>query len=142
MASQTLVMDASIVLAWVFPDERSDYAEHVIQTAAVVQTFVPFHWELEIANALVFAFRRKRITLKVRSDLLSDIGALECTKDLLGVERVWPEVVRIADGTGLTVYDALYLELALRTGSRLACLDKAMFRAASDLGIAVLSDAP
>ena len=39
---------------------------------------------------------------------------------------------------GLTVYDAVYLELALRTGSPLATLDAQLRRAASEAGVEIL----
>jgi len=44
---------------------------------------------------------------------------------------------RLADRHGLTVYDAAYLDLALREGLPLASLDKALCKAAENSGVAL-----
>jgi len=47
------------------------------------------------------------------------------------------EAIDLADRHGLTVYDALYLQLALDVGGELATLDKELVRAAEAEGVAV-----
>ena len=132
---QGLVIDSSIVLAWHFPDEASDYARAAATETALSRTIVPFHWKLETANALTMGVRRNRINSADRAQAFVDIDDLEVTQDTQGLNRIWPFAIEIADRNRLTLYDALYVELAQRTGSRLATLDKAMKNAALAEGI-------
>ena len=49
------------------------------------------------------------------------------------------EALPLARDTGLSVYDARYLELAARLGLPLATLDTALRRAARKVGVKILS---
>jgi predicted nucleic acid-binding protein len=42
----------------------------------------------------------------------------------------WPRIMRLSAEHNLTIYDAAYLELALRSDGRLATFDKALAAAA------------
>jgi predicted nucleic acid-binding protein len=53
-------------------------------------------------------------------------------------ERAFRELLDLARSERLTVYDAAYLELALRLGLPLASKDHKLRRAAARLGLAVL----
>jgi predicted nucleic acid-binding protein len=55
--------------------------------------------------------------------------------DREGGDQVWTDAVELADVHGLTLYDSMYLELALRTGLPLATLDKRLARAALETGV-------
>lgn len=57
-----LVVDASIALAWAFPDESSIYADSVLAAVEREGLRVPELWAREIANALSVAYLRQRIT--------------------------------------------------------------------------------
>jgi predicted nucleic acid-binding protein len=54
------------------------------------------------------------------------------------VEHAWVGAINIASMHELTVYDAVYLELGLRTGLPLATLDRALANAANVMGVPVL----
>ena len=56
-----VVVDASTVLAWCFPDETSDYADGVLVSLERKTMLVPAVWSLEIANALLVGERKKRL---------------------------------------------------------------------------------
>ena len=56
-----LVLDASVVLAWCFEDDTSDYASRVLDSLRESEAVVPGLWALEVANGLVTAERRGRI---------------------------------------------------------------------------------
>jgi len=64
------------------------------------------------------------------SRFLDDLRALPIEIDIEGPERVFDRVAAIADRHRLTVYDAAYLELTLRTGHPLATLDLQLAEAA------------
>ena len=57
-----LVVDASVALAWALPDESSVYAEGALAAVEREGLRVPELWAREIANGLVVAHSRKRIT--------------------------------------------------------------------------------
>ena len=131
----SLVVDASIALSWHFEDETSPYAEKALNAVVTDGAFVPFHWKAEIANGLLMGMRRKRITAEDRNQILGDLEKLKLEYDSGGLENVWSVVSQLAESHGLTVYDAIYLELALRLGLQIATLDKKLETASKALGI-------
>jgi predicted nucleic acid-binding protein len=52
--------------------------------------------------------------------------------------RVEEDVLQIAEDRGLTVYDAAYLELAVRRRMPLATLDEVLRKAAASAGVEVI----
>ena len=56
---KSVVLDASVALAWCFPDEQSPYADQVLQALEGRSVLVPAIWPLEIANGLLVGERRK-----------------------------------------------------------------------------------
>ncbi len=56
----TLVLDASMTIAWLFEDEHTEAAHAVMQRVAAEGALVPTLWRLEVANVLRNAVRRKR----------------------------------------------------------------------------------
>ena len=87
----------------------------------------------------VKAERQGRITRQVRGEILDDLRHLVVLVDAATSEHAWSEILSLGDRHGLTVYDAAYLELALRTGTTLASHDKQLIGAARKQGVAVLT---
>ena len=58
--------------------------------------------------------------------------------DLNAADRAWEGTIRLAERFKLTVYDAVYLELAQRRRLPLASLDQAPPAAAMAVGIEIL----
>ena len=54
--------------------------------------------------------------------------------DPISTDVAWTTLFDMAEDLGLTIYDAAYLELALRRAMPLATLDKALARAAIAAG--------
>jgi len=133
-----LVVDASVALSWVLPDESSAYAEAVLAVVERDGLRVPELWAWEIANGLTVAYLRKRITPADEAAFLTALSHLS-----VDVEEAPSALYVIRDGTaaamryGLTAYDAAYLDLAAREKLTLATLDKAMRKAAVQAGIAI-----
>jgi predicted nucleic acid-binding protein len=127
-------------LAWCFADESGDYAQQILKSLGLTTPFVPSLWRYEVANALVVAERRGRITAPDSDRFLDLLGRLCIVVDDGGA-TAWKETVALARRTGLAAYDAAYLELALRGGLPLATLDERMRKAAIELGV-VCSTAP
>jgi hypothetical protein len=65
-----VVLDASTVLTWCFPDEVSQKAMEISERiAGGERVVVPAFWRHEILNALLVGERRKRITLETDAGL-------------------------------------------------------------------------
>ena len=69
---------------------------------------------------------------------LRELSALRPTLDDTSTERVFHEVQALCRQHRLTSYDALYVELAMRTRSRLATLDSDQRNAALSVGVICL----
>jgi predicted nucleic acid-binding protein len=131
----SLVLDASMAMAWLFADETTDATEAIFDEVAVNGAIVPAIWSLEVANGLQKAMRRGRISSAERELALSQLRNLPIEVDPQTHRRAWGATLELADGHGLTPYDASYLELASRTKKPLATLDGNLARAAKAVGI-------
>ena len=56
-----LVIDASAAISLCLADENSSMSERLLGELGDYQIIVPPHWGVEVANALLMAYRRKRI---------------------------------------------------------------------------------
>ncbi len=134
----TIVVDASIALAWVHGDERTDVVETVFRRIGRTGAVVPAVWPLEVANALTMAVRRGRTSPALRDRALSDLTEVPIRVDDETNAHAWTATIKLADFHGLTVYDAAYLELAQRRRLPLATLDKELRAAAVKSGVEIL----
>jgi len=137
------VVDASATLPWGFEDEASAWSEALLDRAEGGESvLVPAHWPIEVANALLMARRRGRITTEQASEFCKDLAALTVLVEPAYPPSKWPAVIALAERHGLTVYDAAYLEGALRSGFPLATLDRALERAARAAKVALVERRP
>src|SRR5439155_24183002 len=90
---------------------------------------------LEVANALLMGERRKRSTEADTMKWLTFLAALPIAIDDETVARCWPDALPAARLHNLSVYDAAYLELALRRGLPLASTDDKLNAAAKAAGV-------
>ncbi len=131
----SLVVDASVTLAWIMEDEATEHAVAVFDRVAQAGAIVPGHWRLEVANALLMAERRGRASRQDRLDSLRDLAVLPIEADAETWGRAWSDTSFLAETHKLTTYDAAYLELALRRGLPLATLDAELRAAATAAGV-------
>jgi predicted nucleic acid-binding protein len=128
------VIDASATLPWCFADEATAATNAVLtglQTGD--EAIVPAHWPVEVANALLIAVRRHRISPGDAQQFLLDLEFLPLHIKATTKNQVRAGVFSVAQQYGLTVYDAAYLELAMREGTPLMTLDKDLRKAAGAL---------
>ncbi len=130
-----LVLDASLTLAWALPDEASNYTDAVLKLIAAGKAWVPDLWPYEIANGLVMAQRRGRITAAQRALFIEELLKLPIEVVRASSRAVLETQAALADRYSLTAYDAAYLDLALRKGVSLATQDKALSVAATKAGV-------
>ncbi len=98
---------------------------------------VPSLWHLEVGNSLRMALRRQRIDAAFIAETLQDLVRLRVEVDDQTVPRAWSDTMALAAAHQLTMYDASYLELAVRRGLPVASLDRAMCQAAVAPGVAI-----
>ena len=135
-----LVLDASVALAWCFPDESSPAIEKLLDALANgAEAVTPAIWPFEVANALLTAERKKRISLAQVTAVLRNIALLPIAVDSARVDRAFADVLAVARREHLAEYDAAYLELALREALPLATLDGQLRRAARNVGITLVA---
>ncbi|MEK7407454.1 MAG: type II toxin-antitoxin system VapC family toxin [Acidobacteriota bacterium] len=129
------VLDASVALAWCFEDEASAETEGVLEQLGASAAVVPSVWPLEVANALLVAERRKRVSRAKVAASLNVLRGLPISVDKETPARAFEGVLPLAREHGLSVYDAAYLELAIREGLPLATVDQGLKGAARRLGL-------
>ena len=129
------VLDCSMTMAWVFADEATASTEALRESLLSESAVVPGLWPVEVGNVLLVALRRGRITEKDRARIRDDLLALPIDIEPVSCERVWGAVLRVANQRNLSVYDAMYLELALRLKLPLATLDKTLAAAGRAAGV-------
>lgn len=134
----TLVIDASMALAWVFEREQTSDAARANRLLAACGDqawWVPGLWCLEVVNALLVAERRHVIKASASDLFLARLSGLPiCMDGDLGPEQQ-PRLIALARTHGLSSYDATYLDLAQRLGATLASFDRKLNQAAADLGV-------
>jgi predicted nucleic acid-binding protein len=132
------VLDASIALAWCFADEATPATDALLSRLADEDAIAPALWRLEVANALTMAERRGRLSVAGLTRSVNLLQRLAVAIDVDGPDRAFRELLDLARSERLTVYDAAYLELALRLGLPLATKDAKLRKAGAGLGLALL----
>ncbi len=132
-----IVLDASVVLAWCFPDEASKYADSVLLAIENLTIIVPAIWPVEITNALLVGERRKRIRQPDVRRFVELLKGLDATVETLSVADSISNIFPLAQDCQLSAYDAAYLDVAVRHEATIATLDADLQRAANAMGIAI-----
>ena len=137
--SASFAVDASVGFAWVYPGQATSETDGLLrEVAAGATVIVPALWYLEMANVLLIAQRRHRLTAVQRQAALEQLMAMQFTVDEEGTRQAFIKTSELAEKHGLTIYDATYLELALRRSLPLATRDAALKTAARQCGVKAL----
>lgn len=136
----SLVLDSSAALAWVYMEERSEAIAAVLDRVTEGGAWVPALWRLEVANVLEMGVRRGRNDAAFRDATLADFELLPIQTDAETGAQAWRATLRLAERHRLTVYDAAYLEVAMRRGLPLASLDRALRAAAGAEDVVLLGE--
>jgi predicted nucleic acid-binding protein len=132
------VLDSSATLAWVYSDEITEPIRQDFNLVGENGAWVPALWKLEVANVLEMGARRGRHDAAFRDSTLADLALLPISVDTETDRQAWGATLQLSERHRLTLYDAAYLELALRRGLPLASLDADLRRAAQAEGVIVL----
>lgn len=132
-----MVVDNSIVLSWCLADERDPVAERAILLATTHGAVVPGIWWYELRNALLMNERRGRLAPADTRATLADLREMRIETD---GDHDEGGLLDLSRRHGLTVYDAAYLEVALRRALPMASLDGRLRRAAAADGVALVGE--
>jgi len=130
-----LVLDCSVAMSWCFEEEPSDYGDRVLDALEEGEALVPSVWPLEVANVLVVAERRGRLKVGESARFLELVQSLPIFVEEVSLPRATGAVLSLARELDLSVYDASYLEIAMRSGVPLATHDRALAKAADTVGV-------
>ena len=133
------VLDCSVTMAWCFEDEGNEKTMEVLQALKSSKAIVPSLWPLEVSNVLLIAGRKKRVTELQTARFIDALASLPIVVDQTTASKAMHSIFLLAKKTDLTVYDAAYLELAIREEIPLATLDAQLIKACKKMGVPAFS---
>ena len=135
------VAHSSVGVAWAVASQSSDGTRSLLdEVAAGRPCVIPVLWMFEVANTLLVLLRRRRISADEYGRARHDLAELRPVVDDEGPHLAFGETLELADKHALSVYDAAYLELALRKSLPLASRDEALNKAAGRAGVKTMLD--
>ena len=134
MVLMPFVLDTSVAMTWCFEDETAPYADQVLELLRADAALAPAIWSIEVANATRTAECRGRLAAAALARLMELLKGLPISVEN-AVARAMGSMRDTARAYGLTSYDALYLELAMREGLPLATQDARLGEAATHAGV-------
>lgn len=137
----SFVLDCSVAMAWVFPDEATETTGRLRDSLIDGRAFVPSLWPVEVASVLLAAVRRGHLGAEEWPRVCASLEALTIEIDPVSMSRTWGAALDLAVRHRLSAYDAMYLELALRMRLPLATLDREVAAAARVAGVGTLETA-
>lgn len=117
------VLDCSVTMAWCFEDEACEAGDRALEALrSGASAVVPGLWLIEVANVLLMAERRGRITSDHAAMFVDLLGRLPIViwKDGQSLS----DILDIGRPNFLTAYNAAYVAVAKATGYPLATFDK------------------
>ena len=132
------VLDCSATMPWVLHNDPTRKAQEILRKLETEYAVVPDFWLFEVSNVLLVFERRERITAAESEKFIRSLEDLPIRIEEGSSRIAIPQVRLLAREHGLTIYDATYLELALRESLPLATLDRKLQRAAEKSGVILL----
>ena len=136
----SIVIDASITIAALSPDERTSDTERYLEIIAADDVVVPAIWALEIMHVFRRKITRGLLAADIAGEALAVAQMLNTRVSSISAAVAFADVGRLTRVHGLSPYDASYLDCALRLEYPLASLDRRMRAAAAVEGITLLPD--
>jgi predicted nucleic acid-binding protein len=130
----SVVVDASVAVAWLVNDPASDYAAALLTSKE--ELLAPDLLPSEVANALWKRIVRGETSFELAEQLLPHFVAIGIR--LTPAFGLWRAALQLATQLNHPVYDCLYLALAASHDAKLATADKRLIAAASKLESAIL----
>ena len=133
----SFVVDTSVAITWLLHDEKTESSEALLSRLVNgdERAAAPPLLYYELSNAMNMAGKRGRIDRNTKRGLLNYFSLLPIDPDGDSTRLALTSTQAVAEKHNLTVYDASYLELALRRGLSLATNDAALIQAARLEGV-------
>jgi predicted nucleic acid-binding protein len=129
------VIDASVAIAWCAPSQANALTRAALMAVVEDGASAPAPFLFEVIYGLARLERRRLISQADAREFLIDLSDLALALDHEIELQHMIDLRRLAANYELNIFDASYLELALRTGLPLATRDKALARAATAAGV-------
>jgi predicted nucleic acid-binding protein len=128
----SLVLDASVAAKWFLPRSGEPLADEALallrrHAKGEIEFMVPDLFWAEFGNVLWKAVRTSRIPAKAATQAL--IEMLNYSLPTLGGRGLAEDALAIAVSTGRTVYDAMYVALAVQQESTFISADERLVNA-------------
>jgi predicted nucleic acid-binding protein len=125
-----MVIDASVILSALFPDEAQQQAQSVLRDHALAQISLsaPTLFGYEITNAVWQGVRRQRITQAEAEEILKTVDNLVIVQKAVKWQDIFPFAVKF----GRSAYDASYIALANIQKESLVTGDLRLYNAVHD----------
>ena len=121
----SVVVDASVVLKWFIPEAGSDAASRLLRSED--RLAAPDLLFAEIANAIWKKVLRGQLTRAESQLLMSDVEKIAV--DTTPCRALASDAHAIALITSRSVYDSMYVALALRLDTHVITADERLFQA-------------
>jgi predicted nucleic acid-binding protein len=116
----TYVIDASVVIKWFVPEIHSDAARRLLVMPS--EYVAPDLLFAETANTILKKVRRRELSASDGEQLVADVG--RAAVDAVPCHSLAGDAHALANATGQTVYDAMYVALAVRLDTQLITADQ------------------
>jgi len=123
------VVDASVVVKWFVPEIQSEAARRLLELPH--EYLAPDLLFAETTNTIWKKIRRGELKLEEGRRLVADIGRIAV--ETVSCRALAEDAHALANATGRTVCDALYVTLAVRLNTRLITADGGLEAALSNL---------
>lgn len=132
----TIVVDNSALIPLFFEEEGTEVAQQLFvdtDNSCIAPEFLA----IEFSNVLTTGIRRKRITATEASSHLRGFRSIGLKLQHFPTSEDLQHVLDVADRTGLSFYDTLYLVLAQLENATLATHDKKLKAQAEKEGVEI-----
>lgn len=127
---RSVIVDASVIGSVLLKQGPADALARLADLLATLRPVQPAHWPLEVAGLALRGAREQSLSASVRDNMRDQLGLLLSSAE---IDPVLPAVAvfDVVQRHRLGVYDAPYLELAIRRGLPLLTRDGGLKDAAA-----------
>jgi predicted nucleic acid-binding protein len=118
-----LIVDASVMAKWFYPEEHSDQARMLLSQDRLLAA--PAHAPAELGQVLARRVRETLLPLSAMEDALTGLTRTVAMIPLAGLHR---DAARLAFETGASFFDALYVAAAKQWNATLVTADLRLIR--------------
>lgn len=135
-----IVLDASIAIGWALPSQATPLTDRLLAQSESYEFRAPHIFHAEVLNAFAKAERARRISGEDVQLACDMILQMDLVVDSPPDKATLRELLGIARAERMSIYDVLYLGLAVALKAPLATRDEQLRQAAVRHGVAIESE--